>query len=54
MQEVLVILIVSGAVVYLGQRLYKNLFVKKTHCDINCGCDTSTKSPVLEHLKNKS
>lgn len=53
MQEVLVVLVVVAALAYLGHRLYKSLFAKKTGCDVNCGCDASSKSPILEQLKTK-
>jgi len=51
MQEILVLLVVAAAVVYLGFRLYKSLFTKKTNCEVNCGCESS--SPALEQLKKK-
>lgn len=54
MQEILVLLVVLAAVTYLGLRIYKSLFVKKTGCDVNCGCESSTiKSPILEQLRKK-
>jgi len=51
MQEFLVLLIVAAAVAYLGVRLYKSLFSKKSNCEVNCGCESS--SPVLNQLKKK-
>ncbi len=51
MQELLVLFVVAAATIYLGVRLYKSLFSKKSNCEVNCGCDSA--SPVLEKLKKK-
>ncbi|MCF6360403.1 MAG: FeoB-associated Cys-rich membrane protein [Cyclobacteriaceae bacterium] len=51
MQEILVLLVVAAAAAYLGFRLYKSLFSKKSNCEVNCGCEAS--SPVLEQFKKK-
>jgi len=39
-QEILVGLIVIGAVAYLGYRLYHSF--QKKNCETNCGCSAST------------
>lgn len=53
MQEILVLLLVLSAIAFLGYRVYKSLFAKKSSCDVNCGCEPNSGSPVLEHLKKK-
>lgn len=53
MQEILVVFIVASAFGYLGVRLYKSLFSKKSNCEVNCGCDTPSVAPIFEQLKNK-
>lgn len=51
MQEIIVVLVVSAAIGYLAVKLYKSIFSKKSNCQVNCGCESS--SPVFEQLKRK-
>lgn len=53
MQEILVILVVMAAISYLALRLYKHFFSSKSSCEVNCGCEPSSMSPVIEQLKNR-
>jgi len=53
MQEILVLIVVLSAIAFLGHKAYKSLFSKKSNCEVNCGCETSKGSPVLERLKKK-
>ncbi|MCF6361697.1 MAG: FeoB-associated Cys-rich membrane protein [Cyclobacteriaceae bacterium] len=51
MQEIFVLLVVLAAIAYLGLRVYKSVFAKKSNCEVNCGCESG--SPVIEQLKKK-
>ncbi|WP_461132061.1 FeoB-associated Cys-rich membrane protein [Spirosoma lituiforme] len=46
MQEVLIFLIFAVALVYLGNRAYRNFSAKKTGCGKGCGCSTDANVSV--------
>lgn len=47
MQELLILLIFTVAVGYLGWRTYRNFSAKQAGCGKGCGCATDAKTKVV-------
>ncbi|WP_143092675.1 FeoB-associated Cys-rich membrane protein [Arsenicibacter rosenii] len=50
-QELLILLLFLGALVYLGQRVYRLLSPKQTGCGKGCGC--AGNQPAVSSHDNK-